>query len=96
MADTSANLTSLSNLFKYKYDKKSYAVFNTATPLLAKIKRVTGFKGKSMVLDAVTSFTGSVGAGSLPETSSFDSQNPALTRKKLYGRMLLDREALIT
>jgi len=96
MSDTTANLTSLSNLFKYKYDKKAYAVFNTATPLLAKIKRENGFVGKSMVLDAVTSFTGSVGAGSLPETSTFDQQNPTLTRKKLYGVMALDREALIT
>lgn len=95
MADTAANLTTLSNLFKYKYDKKAYAVFNTATPLLAKIKRVNNFKGKSMVLDAVTSFTGSVGAGTLPETSSFDQKNPTLARVKLYGRMVLDREALI-
>lgn len=95
MADTSANTTNLSNLFKYKYDKKSYAVFNTATPLLAKIRRENGFTGKSMVLDAVTSFTGSVGAGLLPETSTFDQQNPSLSRIKMYGRMLLDREGMI-
>lgn len=95
MADTSANLSSLSNLFKILYGKKSYAVFNTATPLLSKIKKEYNFKGKSMSLDAVLGFAGSVGSGTLPETNVYQQENATMTRKKLYARALLDREAMI-
>ncbi len=96
MADTSANLTSLSNMFKILYGKRTYAVFNTATPLWSKIKKEYGaFKGKQLSLEAVLGFAGSVGSGSLPETNVFQDVNAVLTRKKVYARILLDREAMI-
>lgn len=96
MADSSASLSSLSTLFKVLYGKKTYAVFNTSTPLWSKIKKEFGaFKGKSLSIEAVLGFSGSVGSGSLPETNVFTDVNASLTRKKLYARILLDREAMI-
>lgn len=96
MADASASLTTLSNMFKIMYGKRTYAVFNTATPLWSRVKKEYGaFKGKSLSLEAILGFTGSVGSGSLPETNYFSDQNASLTRKKLYARILLDREAMI-
>ena len=96
MSDISASLTTLSNMFKIQYGKRSYAVFNTATPLFSKIKKEHGaFKGKSLTLEAILGFSGSVGSGSLPETNVFNDQNASLTRKKTYARILLDREAMI-
>ena len=96
MADVSATLSTLSNMFKVLYGKRTYAVFNTSTPLWSKIKKEYGmFKGKSLSLEAVLGFSGSVGSGSLPETNVFTDVNASLTRKKLYARILLDREAMI-
>ncbi len=94
MADTSLNLTNTANMFQILYDKKSLITFNTATPLLSKIDRNEKFLGKSKVLEAVTSFGGGVGAGTLPETAIWDDQNATITRKKLYSRIILDREAM--
>lgn len=95
-ADISASLSSLSNMFKVLYGKRSYAVFNTSTPLLSKTKKEYGaFKGKSLSLEAVLGFAGSVGSGSLPETNVFQDENASLTRKKNYARILLDRDAMI-
>lgn len=96
MADTSVNLTSLSNTFKIKYGKKSFQAFNTSTPLWSRIKKAHGeFNGKQMNLEAILGFTGSVGSGVLPETNIYPDVNAVLTRKKLYARILLDREAMI-
>ncbi len=98
MADSVVSTTTLSNLFKIKYAKKSYAIFNTATPIVSKLtKEHGGFKGKSsgLTINAVLGFTGSVGANVLPETNVFNDQNAVLTRKKQYARMRLDREAMI-
>lgn len=96
MADVSASLSTLSTLFKVLYGKRTYAVFNTSTPIWSKVKKEYGaFKGKSLSLEAVLGFTGSVGSGSLPETNIFTDVNASLTRKKLYARILLDREAMI-
>lgn len=100
MADTIASvtgsLTTLSNLFKVLYDKKSFAVFNTASPLWSKIRKEHGsFKGKSLSIDQVLGFSGSVGSGSLPLSNVFSESNASLTRKKIYARVNLDREAMI-
>lgn len=83
-------------MFKVLYGKRTYAVFNTATPLWSKIKKEYNvFKGKSMTLEAILGFSGSVGSGSLPETNVFADYNASMTRKKIYARILLDREAMI-
>jgi hypothetical protein len=95
MSDQASSLTTLSNLFKVKYDKKSYAAFNKANPLFQALDKQYNFKGKSLAIDAVLGFTGSVGSGSLPETNVYQQENAALTRKKMYARILLDREAMI-
>lgn len=98
MADTIVSTTTLSNLFKTKYGKKSFAVFNTSTPVWSKAKKNHGdFKGKSsgLTINAVLGFTGSVGAAVIPQANVFTDVNAVLTRKKQYARMLLDREAMI-
>ncbi len=100
MSDTvtaaTANLTTLTAQFKLKYGKKSYAVFNTATPVLSRIKKEHGaFKAKSLTIEAILGFSGSVGSGTLPLANVFTDSNAVLTRKKLYARILLDREAII-
>jgi hypothetical protein len=95
MADVTASTSSLSNLFKIKYDKKSYAAFNKANPLFQALEKRYDFKGKSLAIDAVLGFTGSVSSGTLPETNVYQQENAALTRKKVYARILLDREAIV-
>lgn len=90
-----ASTTSLPNKFKVKYDKKSYYVFNTATPLLQKIRRETGgFNGKNKTIDAVLGFKGGVSSGSLPKSNVQSDENAVLTRKKLYSTISIDREAM--
>jgi hypothetical protein len=98
MADTAVSTTNLSTKFKYLYGPVSYAMFNTANPVSAKIEKKHGsFKGKSngFVIDAVLGFTGSVGSAVLPETNVYLDVNATLQRKKSYARMLLDREAML-
>ncbi len=98
MADTSVSTTNLSTKFKIKYGPLSYAMFNTANPVSAKIQKKHGtFTGKTSgyTIDAVLGFTGSVGSAVLPETNVYLDVNAVLTRKKSYARMLLDREAML-
>lgn len=97
MADDVSNLTTYSNLFKIKYDKKSYAVFNTHNPLWAKIGKQDGvFKGKNTyTIDAELGFDGAVGSYALPEASTRNDVNATLARTKQYARILIDREAML-
>jgi hypothetical protein len=95
MSDVTQNTTNLDKLFKIKYDKRSYALFNTKTALLSKIKKSYDFDGKSLVLDNVLGFGGGVGSGTLPETNVYQQENATLTRKKTYSRIILDREAIV-
>jgi hypothetical protein len=94
MADTSLSLSNPAGMFQTLYDKRSLIVYNTANKLLAKVKRDEKFQGKNKVIEAITSWGGGVGAGTIPETSVWDDQNATLTRKKLYSRVILDREAM--
>lgn len=94
MADISLGVTNTTAMFQILYDKKSLILFNTATPLLKKISRDEKFLGKSRVLEAITSWGGGVGSGTLPETNVFEDQNATLTRKKMYSRIQIDREAM--
>lgn len=95
MADITFNLSTQDKFFKVLYEKKSYAVFNTANKLLMKVKKEYNFQGKNKTIEAVLGFSGGVGAGSLPETNVHQEENAVLTRKKLYARTLLDREAML-
>jgi hypothetical protein len=95
MADITQNTTNLSALFKIKYDKKSYAAFNKANPIFQLLEKVYDFKGKNKTIDAVLGFSGSVSSNTLPDTNVYQQENAVLTRKKMYGRILLDREAIV-
>jgi hypothetical protein len=94
MADVSLGVTNTTAMFQILYDKKSLILFNTATPLLKKIVRDEKFLGKSRVLEAITSWGGGVGSGTLPETNVFEDQNATITRKRMYSRIEIDREAM--
>jgi hypothetical protein len=88
----------MTNLFKYLYDKRTYITYNAATPLWARVKKEYGaftMGGKSKVIEAVLGFTGGVGSGSLPDTNVFNEQNATITRKKIYSRIIMDREAML-
>lgn len=94
-SDTALSLSTAANLFQTLYDNKSLITFNTATELLMKIKRENTLHGKNKVLEAVLGFNGGVGSGNLPLTNVFSEQNATLTRKKLYSRIIIEREAML-
>ncbi len=95
ITSSSHSTTTVSNLFKIKYDKKSYAAFNKANPVFQSLEKSYTFKGKSLAVDAVLGFAGSVSSGTLPDTNVYQQENATLSRKKLYGKAILDREAMI-
>lgn len=88
------NLTTLSNNFKTKYGKMSDDTFDSSTPLQARVKVVSDFVGATFSEAIPTGFTGSVGAGELPEANAQPLQLTSFGAKKVYGRMKIDREAL--
>lgn len=89
------SVSNVSELFKVKYGKKSENVFNTATVTLARIKRDQSFGGRQMELPVPFSFNGGVGSGtSLPTSNVQDYQTATITRKKMYAKVLIDREAI--
>lgn len=88
------NLTTLSNNFKIKYGKMSDDTFDSSTPLQARIKVVSDFVGATFSEAIPTGFTGSVGAGELPDANAQPLVLTSFGAKKVYGRMKIDREAL--
>lgn len=89
------SVTNPSELFKIKYEKKSENVFNTATVLLARIKRNKNFVGRRIELPVPFSFNGGVGSGSTLPTSNLQNYETAvITSKKMYAKILIDRESM--
>lgn len=88
------NLTTLSNNFKIKYGKMSDDTFDSSTPLQGRIKVVSDFVGATFSEAVPTGFTGSVGAGELPEANAEPLQLTSFGAKKVYGRMKIDRESV--
>ncbi len=88
------NLTSASALFKIKYDKLSENVYNSATPLLARIKKSYDFTGKTLQITVPRSFAGGVGSGSLPTANTAIYSEATFSAKKVYAVVELDRETM--
>jgi len=88
------SITSASSLFKIKYCKLSENVYNSATPLLARVKKSYTFTGKQMVFPVPRSFAGGVGSGTLPAANTAIYSDVAFTRKRLYSVVQVDREAI--
>lgn len=88
------SISNVNNLFKIKYGKLSENVYNSANVLLGRIQKKYDFTGKQMFVPVPTSYTGGVGSGSLPKANHADVQDANIFAKKVYARMLLDREAM--
>ena len=88
------SLSNASALFKIKYGKLSENVYNSATPLLSRIKKSYNFTGKQMNFPVPQSFAGGVGSGSLPTANTAVYGDVTFTRKKLYAVVQVDRESI--
>lgn len=94
MADYDLDSSDISALFKRKYEKPSEQTFNTMYPILGQIKQKDDFTGAQKNFPVPLSFGGSVGSGSLPTANTAQWGNVTLTRKKVYGRLGIDRETI--
>jgi len=88
------NLTSASNLFKTKFGKLSENVYNSSTVLLARTKKSYNFTGDSLFIPVPVAFQGGVGSGSLPKANAANAGKALLTRKAVYARVTISREAI--
>lgn len=88
------SLTTVSNLFKTKFGKLSENTYNSANVLLGRVKKEYDFTGKQLFVPVPLSFSGGVGAGSLP-TANYSSVDDALINaEKVYAVTQVDRESL--
>lgn len=88
------NLTSATNLFKIKYGKLSAETYNAANVLLGRVKKEYNFTGKRMDVAVPTSFSGGVGAGSLPIANAAAYEDAQITAKKNYSVVEVSAEAI--
>lgn len=88
------NITNANNLFKIKYGKLSENVYNSANVMMARIKKSFDFTGRQLFIPVPQSFQGGVGSGTLPTANFANYEDAVLTRKRVYARILIDREAM--
>lgn len=86
--------TSVSNLFKQVYEDISEVSFHTRYPLMSQVKVFNNFTGNQIEKKVRLSFSGSVGSGSLPESNVAQFDRAIFGRKKVYGRLGIDRETM--
>lgn len=88
------SLTSVQNLFKIKYGKRSENVYNSYNVLLGTCKKSYDLTGRYEEFPAPFGFQGGVSSGLLPEPNAADYQMVRITPKKVYAVCRLDREAI--
>jgi hypothetical protein len=88
------SITNTSQLFKTKYGPLADATYNSANVLLGRIKKDYNFVGNQMQISNPLSFSGGVGASSLPTANFADYGLATLTAKKVYSVMAYDRESI--
>lgn len=88
------SLTNVSNLFKIKYGKLSENVYNSYNVTLGRIKKNYDFVGKQKLIPVPQSFSGGVGSGTLPTANYEAVEDAVITAKKVYARVLIDRESI--
>lgn len=88
------SLEAAEDLFKRKYIARSDAMYNTDNVLEGRIKKTYNFVGKDEGIETHLSYSGSVGAGSLPVAGVARYKQAILTRKRVYGRCQVEREAI--
>lgn len=93
-ANATWSLETRDESFKIKYGKLADLVFNAGHEILSQVKVNEKFTGKSYVEDQPLGFSGSVGSRKLPIANTGKYANSILISKKLYGRVLIDRESL--
>lgn len=93
-SNTPWSLQTRDESFKIKYGKLAEVVFNAGHEILSQVKTNEKFVGKSYVEDQPLGFSGSVGSRKLPVANPGRYANSILYSKKLYGRVLIDRESL--
>lgn len=88
------NLTDQTNLFKINYYKKSENMYNSANVLHGRIKKRYDFTGKQRFVSTPLSFSGGVGASSLPVSNAGNYEGAIITAKKVYATCEIEREAI--
>lgn len=91
---SSWSLAEQSDRFKIKYGKLADKVFNAANPINMQIKKTEDFVGKQIVDDNPLGYSGSVGSGVLPKANAGTYANSILTSKRIYARVIVEREAM--
>lgn len=95
MSNRKVSVDNAKNLYKTLYGKLSENHYNSATPLNAIVKKSYTFTGKKKEVPVPTKMIGGVGAGKLPEANYADPEMMTLTRKKVYARAKIEREAIV-
>lgn len=88
------SLTSAEDIFKKRYVSRSAAMYNTDNVIEGRIKKTYNFTGKDENVETHLSYSGSVGAGALPVAGTARYKLANLTRKRVYGRCQIEREAI--
>lgn len=88
------SLSTASNLYKIKYGKRSENLYNSATYLHGRVKKVHDFTGSERRFPAPLGFQGGRGAGVIPEYKEATYASVNYTAKKVYGVARYDRESI--
>lgn len=94
MSNTIFSLATATNLFKINYYKKSENVYNSANVLQGRIKKKYDFTGKNRFIATPMSFSGGVGAATLPQPGVATYSDALIYSKKVYATCQIDREAM--
>lgn len=90
----SFSLSTASNFFKTKYGPLADGTFNSANVTLARLKKEYNFVGDQIFVSQPLSFSGGVGAGSLPVANAASYGKALIVAKKMYSVMQYDRESI--
>jgi hypothetical protein len=88
------SLSTVSNAFKTKFGPLSEATYNSATVLLARVKKSYNLVGDLETRPIPNKFGGGVGSGSLPSPNASNMLKAEIRAKKVYAVVQVDRESI--
>lgn len=88
------SLQETSGMFLTLFQSRSANMYNSFNVLEGRQKKTYNFVGKQMNLETQLSFSGGVGSKLLPKANTSAVEQQVITAKKVYGRVLVDRESL--
>jgi hypothetical protein len=88
------SLVDQNNLFKINYYKKSENMYNSENVLEGRKKKRYDFIGKQRFVSTPLSFSGGVGAGTLPKSNAGKYEGAVITAKRVYATCEIEREAI--